>query len=319
MRKDKTKTGDKKRRAICFVLALILLVASELWAGEDSTAGIPPEGEPHEKSLTELNKKLTNPVGNLWSLSFQQNNYVVDPEPGIPKKEERWNTNLQFQPMIPIALTENWNLLTRPVIQFFNSTPYLQENLQSGPKVDIGRTTAFGDIILMEHLSPSPKLVGNWLLGVGPTFIFPTASSDYTGQGKYQVGPSAIVGYMAKKWILAAFVQDWLSFAGNSRRMNTHQMNLQPIAAYFFRQGWSIGYSGNVLANWEAEKGRDVWTVPLGLGINKVVKFGKLPVKIGIAGQYLPVHPDTFGQRWNIQLQITPVIPKLIKGNLFGD
>jgi hypothetical protein len=50
----------------------------------------------------------------------------------------------------------------------------------------------------MEHLSPSPKLVGNWLIGVGPTFIFPTASSDYTGQGKYQVGPSTIVGYFAK-------------------------------------------------------------------------------------------------------------------------
>jgi hypothetical protein len=91
-------------------------------------------------------------------------------------------------------------------------------------------------------------------------------------------------------------------------------MNLQPIAAYFFGQGWSIGYSGNVLANWEAEKGRDVWTVPAGLSITKVVKFGKLPVKIGLAGQYMPVHPDTFGQRWNIQLKITPVIPKLIKG-----
>jgi len=53
--------------------------------------------------------------------------------------------------------------------------------------------------------------------------------------------------------------------------------------------------------------------------INKVVKLGKLPVKIGLAGQYMPIHPDTFGQRWNIQLSITPVLPKLIKGNLFGN
>ena len=29
----------------------------------------------------------------------------------------------------------------------------------------------------------------------------------------------------------------------------------------------------------------NVWTVPLGLGVSKVVKFGKLPAKIGIAGQ----------------------------------
>jgi len=319
MRKEKTKPGEKKRRAIWFGLALILLTAPGLWADEGSTAGIPPEGEPHEKSLTEINKKLTNPVGTLWSLTFEQNNYVVDPEPGIPNKEKRWNSDLQFHPVMPIALTDNWNLITRPVIQFFNSTPYLRDNLMDPTKVEIGRTTGFGDTTLMVHLSPSPKLVGNWLIGVGPTFIFPTASSDYTGQGKYQVGPSAIMGYFAKKWVLAAFVQDWLSFAGNSQRKNTHQMNLQPIVAYFFGQGWSIGYSGNVLANWEAEKGRDVWTVPAGLSITKVVKFGKLPVKIGLAGQYMPIHPDTFGQRWNIQLKITPVIPKLIKGNLFGD
>jgi len=28
-------------------------------------------------------------------------------------------------------------------------------------------------------------------------------------------------------------------------------------------------------------------------------------------------HPDTFGQKWNIQLTVAPVLPKLIKGNLF--
>jgi len=50
-----------------------------------------------------------------------------------------------------------------------------------------------------------------------------------------------------------------------------------------------------------------------------VVKLGKLPVKIGVAGQYMPVHPESFGQKWNIQLSVTPVVPKLIKGNLLGD
>jgi hypothetical protein len=30
-------------------------------------------------------------------------------------------------------------------------------------------------------------------------------------------------------------------------------------------------------------------------------------------------HPDVGGQKWNIQLTVSPVIPKLIKGTLFGD
>jgi hypothetical protein len=55
-------------------------------------------------------------------------------------------------------------------------------------------------------------------------------------------------------------------------------MNLQPIATYFLGEGLSIGYSGNILANWTAAPG-NVWTVPLGLGVSKVVKFGKFPAK----------------------------------------
>ena len=44
--------------------------------------------------------------------------------------------------------------------------------------------------------------------------------------------------------------------------------------------------------------------------------WGPLPVKIGLAGQYMVHHPDIGGQKWNIQLSVSSVIPKLIKGNL---
>jgi hypothetical protein len=40
-------------------------------------------------------------------------------------------------------------------------------------------------------------------------------------------------------------------------------MNLQPIATIFFGDGWTLGYSGNTLADWPAPS-RDVWTVPIG-------------------------------------------------------
>jgi hypothetical protein len=62
-----------------------------------------------------------------------------------------------------------------------------------------------------------------------------------------------------------------------------------------------------------------VWTVPLELAINKVQKFGRLPVKLGLAGQYMVHHPKPFGQEYNIQLTVTLVLPKLTKGNLLGN
>ena len=300
-----------KKKCILGALCLaVVLVATSLWAA-DAPGTTAPSGSKPEASLTEINKKLTNPVSDLWSIAFQQNNYLLDPGPG---QSLRWNSNLLFQPVMPVALTSNWNLITRPVIPLFVSQPHTG----SYNSTEIERTTGFGDIALMELVSPSPKLVGNWLLGLGPTFIFPTASTDWTGQGKWQVGPAALVGYLSKKWILCALVQNWTSFGGSGNRPDTNQMNLQPIAAYFLPDGWSIGYSGNVLANWKADSAGDTWTVPLGLQVAKVFKFGKLPVKIALAGQYMVHHPDTFGQKWNIQLNVVPVIPKLIKGTLFG-
>lgn len=281
----------------------VLCVCLLLMAALPGPAASQEQGE----SLTEVNKKLTNPVSEIWSISFQQNNYLISTVPG---QGDRWNSNLNFQPVLPVALTGNWNLITRPVVTLVNSTP--------SPTVDgrIERATTFGDTILMENLAPGPAIAGNWLVGIGPTFIFPTAASDHTGQGKWQVGPAGILGYLSQKWILGAFVQNWTSFAGDDDRPDTNQMNLQPIAACFLPGGWSVGYSGNILANWKANGG-DVWTVPVGLGVGKVVKFGRLPVKINLAGQWMAVHPDDFGQKWNVQVSISPVIPKLIKGTLF--
>ena len=146
-----------------------------------SPGGTPGRGpDAPEASASELNKQLSNPVTSLWSLSFQFNNFRLE--------NGEWNYNLQFQPVLPIGLTKDLNLITRPVIPLYNSVPH-----ETAPG-HFERTTGFGDIILLELLSPADS--GKWILGAGPTFIFPTATSDFTGQGKWQAGPAAVVGYL---------------------------------------------------------------------------------------------------------------------------
>ena len=296
------------KRAIALMMTTLTLAAGRAHAADPS---VPPAADDDEKnaSLTEINKKLTNPVSSIWSITFQQNNYRLTFDK--PDAVTRWSSNLLFQPVLPVSITDDWNLITRPVIPLFVSQPHPNPN---DPRKN-ARNTNFGDTTLLQLLSPSPRLAGNWLLGLGPTWMFPTAGSDYTGQGKWQVGPGALVGYLSDKWILGLFPQFWWSFAGPNSREQTGQMNLQPVAAYFLPDGWSVGYSGNVLANFEA-KHDNTWTVPLGLSVAKVVKLGKLPVRFALAGQWMPVHPEEDGQKWNIQLVVAPVIPKLIRGNL---
>jgi len=121
-------------------------------------------------------------------------------------------------------------------------------------------------------------------------------------------------GYLSEKWIVGAFLQNWTSFGGSGPKA-TNSINLQPFAAYFLPDGWGIGYSGNILADWKASA-TNAYTVPIGIAISKVMKLGPLPVKFQLAGQWMPVHPTNFGQVWNLQLSVTPVLPKLMKGNL---
>jgi hypothetical protein len=114
--------------------------------------------------------------------------------------------------------------------------------------------------------------------------------------------------------MVAALAQQWFSFAGQSKRKDTSQLNILPLIYLYFADGWSVGYSGSITADWKADSGQR-WTVPIGMALGKVLKLGKLPVQAQIGGQYFVVRPDG-GPEWDIQIQLTPVIPRLIKATL---
>ena len=61
-------------------------------------------------SATDLAKKLQNPVGDLISVPFQNNtNFNVGPHKGT-------QDILNIQPVIPIHLNQDWNLITRTIL-----------------------------------------------------------------------------------------------------------------------------------------------------------------------------------------------------------
>ena len=147
--------------------------ATELVGASGTAAATPAVPEGQDESASELNRKLTNPVSTIWSLSNQFNNYKLE--------NGHWSNNWNFQPVLPVSLTKDLNLITRPVIPLYNIVPH-----ETAPG-EFERTLGLGDMVLLELLSPANT--GNWLLGAGPTFIFPTATSKFTGQGKVQAGP----------------------------------------------------------------------------------------------------------------------------------
>ena len=60
---------------------------------------------------TELAKKLANPISSLISLPIQAN---YDENFGSDEEGERWLINVQ--PVIPISLNEDWNIISRTIV-----------------------------------------------------------------------------------------------------------------------------------------------------------------------------------------------------------
>jgi hypothetical protein len=298
--------GNLLSKRICITaLAFVAVIACATSASAQGASSAVSANE-SALSANELAKEISNPVTSIWQLQFQFNNLKLESEDFSPVSG-KWVNNLYFQPVMPVSLTKDINLITRPVITVYQSVPY---PTTTG---SIKRTTHFGDIILAQVLSPART--EPWIVGVGPTWIFPSAGSDLTGQGKWQVGPAVGGGYITSKFMIAAFFQQWWSFAGDADRRNTNQLNILPLIYSFFGEGWSVGYSGSILADWKAH-GDNRWTVPIGLSTGKVVKLGILPVQVQLAGQYFATRP-LGGPKWNVQIQITPVIPRLITQTLF--
>ena len=266
--------------------------------------------DPDEKaSMQDLNKQLNNPVSSIWSLNFQ-NNFTIST--GVPSDRERWAYNLNFQPVLPLHLTKDWNLISRPVLPVLAGVDVPQV---SNRQLDWTEKSGFGDMALVSLLSPNTS--NGFIWGVGPTFIFPTASDHALGQGKWQIGPAAVALYLGKEWIFGVLAQQWFSYAGDSNRASVSQANFQYFLQYMLPDHWQVGLSPNVTVNWKAD-GSNQLNFPIGLGVGKLVKFGKLPVKFTLELDYSVVKPDDFSQRWLVRLQVIPVLPALIKNPLFN-
>jgi hypothetical protein len=252
------------------------------------------------QTAAEVSKEASNPLSSIWLMQIQQNNTWI----GMPASgDNRVQSNIQFQPLMSIKMNDDWSLVTRPVLQLVNTTPFQDQTGKSD------RSTGLGDTVLALAVSPSRKLVGNWLLAAGPTFIFPTATDSHIGQDKWQVGPAAAFGYTGKNFVTYVFPQQWFSLGGSG--VMTKHMLMYYAFVYAFRDGWSVGTNPAMTVDWQASSGNKV-TFPVGVQIGKLRKVGPMPVKFDVQAQYYMVRPGAFAPKWNLQFQVTPILPALI-------
>jgi hypothetical protein len=285
--------GVMKKIAAAVVVPVTLFV----WALAPSLARAQdPASDPKaaaEPSSADLAKKLANPISDLVSIPFQFNwNEGV----GV-------NDDLQFllnvQPVVPMSLTKDWNVIGRFIVPFLNQPP-----LVTGGPTSFGT----GDIVFSTFFSPKQsKLI--W--GVGPVFSLPTTTNPYLGSGKWSMGPTVVVLKQHGQFMFGALVNQLWSFGstGNTNRQNVNQMYLQPFLARITSAGVTYTVSSEMSANWEADSGEQ-WTIPIIAQVSKVTRLGPFPFSIGIGAGYYVEAPEQIGPKWKLRMQFVVMLPR---------
>jgi hypothetical protein len=234
----------------------------------------------------ELAKKTQNPVASMISLPLQTN---LDFNLG--RNENRTNFLMNVQPVIPVSLNENYNLIIRTILPVkANEFP--------------ANETGIGDVVQSFFISPKEPMNG-WIIGAGPVMLYPTATDTTLGGGKWGTGPTAVLLKQQNGFTYGLLGNHIWSFAGVSDSNDVSVTFLQPFFSYTTKSYTTFGLNMETSYDWKGEQ----WTVPFNASVTQLLKLGGMPLTLSLGGRYYADAP-TNGPEWGMRFTVTFLFPK---------
>jgi hypothetical protein len=246
-----------------------------------------------EMSAEELAKLAQNPVGNLISLPFQNNtNLNFGPEKAT-------QNILNIQPVIPISIDNDWNIITRTILPVISQPPL-------GPGDN--RTNGTGDLQLSAFLSPANP--GHWIWGAGAILQMPTNSNAELGNKNWGLGPTFVVLHLDHDdpWVYGMLLNNVWSVTSDKQGGSYNNGLIQPFVNYNFEGGFYLTSAPLLTVDWKANSGQQ-WTVPLGGGFGRVFKINGQGYSAAVQAFYNVVHPDN-AANWQFRAYLALLFPK---------
>lgn len=282
---------------VCFAVAFFVILSGRPLRAQNVQSPVAPQVHvgvsqppaPPEDNASALAAKLQNPIADLISVPFQNNtNFNVGPQKGI-------QDILNIQPVIPIHVTQDWNVITRTIVPLTWSPSF--QPAASVPPFGVGASS------FSAFLSPTNTIDG-WTWGAGPIIGLPTSTNKNLGSNVWGAGPAIVAVRTAHPWVYGLLVNNVFSFGGTTGRSgNAYSiMTINPFLNYNFGGGWFIGASPITTASWAT--GGEKWTLPIGAQFGRLIKLGgKLPVNLLVGAYYNALRPSGAGT-WQLRTQI---------------
>jgi len=219
-----------------------------------------------------LSQQLANPIANLTSVPIQYNALF-----GAGRDKEGTISVLNIQPVIPIKLNDDWNLITRTILPVAATNNFLN---------GLGDARGLGDTQMSLFLSPEKAGPGGLIWGVGTVINIPTATDRLLGTREWGAGPTAVALVQKGNWTVGTLANQMWTFDGD----DINRTFVQPWVTYELKDGWSISATSQTSYNWNA----DEWTVPLNVGVAKLFDVGNQPIQLQFGGVTISPHRTTY-------------------------
>lgn len=234
-------------------------IDASLYVADDGT-------DHHYSGAADVAMQLSNPVAALISLPLR---FDFDGDIGPDKAGSR--VSFLIQPVIPISISENYNLISRTILPIVWQKDVLP-----------GSGTQFGLSDTVQSFFVSPAKPKGVVWGVGPALLLPTGTDDLLSTRKWGAGPSVLVLNQSGPWTVGLLANHIWSYAGNSARADVNATLVNPFVTYTTPTAFTVVVQADINRDWEGKR----WTVPATLNVSQVTRIGNQLVQIGGALRY---------------------------------
>ena len=313
-------------KSIGIALLLVLVATGSVVAAEPDTDSdmdvlviVEDKAEAgSQKSIEQIAWEMGNPLATFFSFGYEAQ--FKSFKGSIPGAGDQSNWTYLYSAVLPFRQKDGKGWVFRFALPYIVDQPIYWADRgypewlirQVDPTLDQdgdwGLTHSHTDAVSFDLAYGGVKDSG-MILQYGLAGILPTTSDTSNGRQQLILGPEVNIGKMTDWGVYGAVISHIIDVAEKKDKgtPDTSQTTIQAYFAYGLGKGWQLISNPTMTYDWEGDSGNKL-NLPLGGGIAKTTRIGKMPLKVTAEIQTFVASTDRFGPDWLFKFTIVPVL-----------